>query len=114
MKPLGKIITKHLKMLVGILSCIIYLCLLHIFLETILFSDEKVQLSNQVYDLVARYLRRLDQETHKFKLELEADHSGITEILEKREYMKKIRMYLLCIFITFDFMTSQMSLQYDL
>ena len=31
-----------------------------------------------------RYLRKLDQELHKFKLELEADNRGITEILEKR------------------------------
>ena len=31
-----------------------------------------------------RYLRKLDQELHKFKMELEADNSGITEILERR------------------------------
>lgn len=47
-------------------------------------ADEKVQLSSQMYDLVERYLRRLDSELHKFKCELEADHNGITEILEKR------------------------------
>lgn len=40
-----------------------------------------------MYDLVNRYLRRLDQETQKFKLELEADDSGITEILEKSMYI---------------------------
>jgi inhibitor of growth protein 3 len=38
-----------------------------------------------MYDLVDRYLRRLDQELHKFKMELEADNRGITEVLEKRE-----------------------------
>nr|BAN21218.1 conserved hypothetical protein [Riptortus pedestris] len=54
--------------------------------KTLEDADEKVQLANQMYDLVARYLRRLDQETHKFKLELEADNSGITEILEKRSH----------------------------
>lgn len=43
-----------------------------------------MQLSNQMYDLVERYLRKLDSELFKFKLELEADHNGITEILEKR------------------------------
>lgn len=32
---------------------------------------------------VDRYLRRLDQELQKFKMELEADNAGITEILEK-------------------------------
>uniref|UniRef100_A0A1B6LU34 Inhibitor of growth protein n=1 Tax=Graphocephala atropunctata TaxID=36148 RepID=A0A1B6LU34_9HEMI len=47
-------------------------------------ADEKVQLSNQLYDLVTMYLRRLEQECHKFKMELEADRAGITEILEKR------------------------------
>lgn len=38
-----------------------------------------------MYDLVDRYLRRLDQELHKFKMELEADNRGITEVLEKRK-----------------------------
>lgn len=47
-------------------------------------ADEKVQLANQMYDLVERYLRRLDSELFNFKCELEADHNGITEILEKR------------------------------
>lgn len=47
-------------------------------------ADEKIQLANQMYDLVDRYLRRLDSELFKFKCELEADHNGITEILEKR------------------------------
>jgi len=47
-------------------------------------ADEKVQIANQIYDLIDRYLRRLDQELQKFKMELEADNAGITEILEKR------------------------------
>lgn len=47
-------------------------------------ADEKVHLASQMYDLVERYLRRLDSELYKFKCELEADHNGITEILEKR------------------------------
>lgn len=47
-------------------------------------SDEKEQLSNQIYELVDRYLRRLDTELLKFKCELEADNQGITELLEKR------------------------------
>uniref|UniRef100_A0A182NVQ1 Inhibitor of growth protein N-terminal histone-binding domain-containing protein n=1 Tax=Anopheles dirus TaxID=7168 RepID=A0A182NVQ1_9DIPT len=47
-------------------------------------SDEKIQLAAQMYDLVERYLRRLDTELFKFKCELEADHNGITEVLEKR------------------------------
>jgi len=52
--------------------------------KTLEDADEKVHLANQMYDLVDRYLRRLDQELHKFKMELEADNKGITEILEKR------------------------------
>lgn len=47
-------------------------------------ADEKVHLANQVYELVDKYLRRLDTELHKFKCELEADNKGITEVLEKR------------------------------
>ncbi|CAF4930711.1 unnamed protein product [Pieris macdunnoughi] len=52
--------------------------------KTLEEADEKVTLSNQMYDLVDRYLRRLDTELHKFKCELEADNKGITELLEKR------------------------------
>ncbi|XP_054280437.1 inhibitor of growth protein 3-like [Macrosteles quadrilineatus] len=52
--------------------------------KTLEDADEKVQLANHMHDLVSRYLRRLEQETHKFKMELEADNMGITEILEKR------------------------------
>ncbi|PSN48355.1 Inhibitor of growth protein 3 [Blattella germanica] len=52
--------------------------------KTLEDADEKVHLANQMHDLVERYLRRLDQELHKFKMELEADNKGITEVLEKR------------------------------
>lgn len=52
--------------------------------KTIEEADEKMALANQMYDLVDRYLRRLDTELHKFKCELEADNKGITELLEKR------------------------------
>ncbi|MEQ2192617.1 hypothetical protein XENOCAPTIV_014482, partial [Xenoophorus captivus] len=51
-------------------------------------ADEKVQLANQIYDLVDRHLRKLDQELAKFKMELEADNAGITEILERRERLQ--------------------------
>ncbi|XP_053205418.1 inhibitor of growth protein 3-like [Panonychus citri] len=47
-------------------------------------AEEKVELANQIYDLVEKYLKRLDSELQKFKMELEADNSGITEILERR------------------------------
>ena len=48
-------------------------------------ADEKVNIANQIFDLVERYLRKLDQELQKFKIELEADNAGITEVLEKRK-----------------------------
>merc|ERR1719158_1142808 len=47
-------------------------------------SQEKIQIAEESYSLVDRYLRKLDQELHKFQLELEADNRGITEVLEKR------------------------------
>ncbi|KAF7278868.1 inhibitor of growth family, member 3 [Rhynchophorus ferrugineus] len=52
--------------------------------KTLEDADEKVQLASTMYDLVDKYLRRLDSELHKFKCELEADNKGITEVLEKR------------------------------
>lgn len=52
--------------------------------KTLEEADEKVHLANQMYELVDKYLRRLDTELHKFKCELEADNKGITEVLEKR------------------------------
>jgi len=42
--------------------------------------------ANAVFFQVERHLRKLDQEVAKFKMELEADNAGITEILEKRAY----------------------------
>lgn len=36
---------------------------------------------------VDRHLRKLDQELAKFKMELEADNAGITEILERRKWL---------------------------
>merc|ERR1719204_2251576 len=47
-------------------------------------AGEKVALAEDSYSLVDKYMRKLDQELLKFKLELEADNSGITQILEKR------------------------------
>ncbi len=47
-------------------------------------AEEKVNIASQIYDLVDRHLRKLDQELSKFKMELEADNAGITEILEQR------------------------------
>lgn len=37
-------------------------------------------------DSMAKYMRRLDQDLMKFKMELEADNCGITEIIEKSTF----------------------------
>jgi len=42
---------------------------------------------------VERHLRKLDQEVAKFKMELEADNAGITEILEKSVYRDLLATY---------------------
>lgn len=54
------------------------------YLKVVEESKEKIQIAEESYGLVDRYLRKLDQELHKFQLELEADNRGITEVLEKR------------------------------
>lgn len=41
-----------------------------------------------MHELMTKYMRRLDHELHKFKMELEADNSGITGLIEKSK--KKI------------------------
>jgi len=46
-------------------------------------ASDKIQVAEDCYGLVDRYLRKLDEELLKFKLELEADNRGITEVLEK-------------------------------
>lgn len=45
---------------------------------------------------VDRHLRKLDQELAKFKMELEADNAGITEILERREWHLSITFFVVC------------------
>lgn len=45
-------------------------------------ADDKIKIANQLYDLIEKYLKKLDQEIQKFKMELEADNAGITSKLE--------------------------------
>lgn len=52
--------------------------------ETMRYADDKVQIAGQMHDILIKLVQRLDTELEKFKLELEADHAGITEELEKR------------------------------
>ena len=51
--------------------------------KVIVEASDKIQVAEECYSLVDRYLRKLDEELHKFKMELEADNRGITEVLEK-------------------------------
>lgn len=46
-------------------------------------ADDKIQITDQLYELIEKYLKKLDVELQKFKLELEADHAGITSKLEQ-------------------------------
>lgn len=45
--------------------------------------DAKLQIANDMQKLLSKYINRLDLELQGFKTELEADKSGITEIIEK-------------------------------
>ncbi|PAA54883.1 hypothetical protein BOX15_Mlig016269g2, partial [Macrostomum lignano] len=47
-------------------------------------SDEKLQLAKQLLETVSRLKRKLGMEVEKFKLELEADHAGVTSSIEDR------------------------------
>ena len=44
------------------------------------WTGEGTSRPNNCLNFLARYLRKLDQELHKFQLELEADNRGITEV----------------------------------
>lgn len=52
--------------------------------EIIGFADGKIKVAIDMQNLLLKLTQRLDNELEKFKLELEADHAGITEELEKR------------------------------
>lgn len=54
-----------------------------------------------MHDLMSKYLRRLDHELHKFKMELEADNSGITGLIEKSKvyFCKKLQWVFIIYYI---------------
>lgn len=52
--------------------------------RTVKDADEKLQLADQTSEIMVKLIQKLDGELEKFKLELEADHAGITEQLERR------------------------------
>lgn len=48
------------------------------------FAEGKIEIASEMQVIIQKLAQRLDTELEKFKLELEADHAGITEELEKR------------------------------
>lgn len=52
--------------------------------KTSKYVDDKVSITTQTHDIMIKLVDRLNGELEKFKLELEADHAGITEQLERR------------------------------
>jgi hypothetical protein len=53
-------------------------------------TTTKMNLANESHEFVERYYKKLENDLNKFKMELEADYSGLTEILENRMLMKFI------------------------
>lgn len=62
-----------------------FFCLLFLIIHIwhLLILEDKVQLAGDMHELMTKYMRRLDHELNKFKMELEADNSGITGLIEK-------------------------------
>jgi membrane protein involved in colicin uptake len=54
-------------------------------------TTAKINLANESHDIVERYYKKLENDLNKFKMELEADYSGITETLEKRMFIQIIK-----------------------
>lgn len=50
-------------------------------------TTAKINLASESHDIVERYFKKLESDLNKFKMELEADYSGITETLEKRRLL---------------------------
>jgi len=61
-----------------------------------LILDTKLQLANEMQKLLSKYINRLDLELQGFKNELEADKSGITEIIEKSNSLINIIFIVVC------------------
>lgn len=56
-------------------------------------TTAKINLANESHDIVERYYKKLENDLNKFKMELEADYSGITETLEKRKFISIIKYF---------------------
>lgn len=53
-------------------------------------TNTKINLANESHDFVEKYFKKLENDLHKFKMELEADYAGVTEMLEKRRRLYKM------------------------
>lgn len=47
-------------------------------------------------NLISKYIKRLDIELHRFKIELEADKSGITQLIEKSTSLINKIFFVIC------------------
>lgn len=54
-------------------------------------TTKKINLANDSQEIVERYSKKLENDLHKFKMELEADYAGVTESLEKRRRKNRRR-----------------------
>ena len=52
--------------------------------ELLKITNAKIRLANESHEVVEKYFKKLENDLHKFKMELEADYAGLSEILEKR------------------------------
>jgi len=58
--------------------------------------DVKLQIASDMQKLLLKYINRLDLELQGFKNELEADKSGITEIIEKSNCLINLIFIVVC------------------
>jgi len=58
--------------------------------QLIEITTKKIHLANESHDFIERYYKKLQNDLQKFKMELEADYSGLTEILEKRMFISSL------------------------
>lgn len=53
---------------------------------------------NKMHGLLSKYMKRLDNDILKFKTDLEANNSGITDIIEKSKHLK-LNLFLMLPFL---------------
>lgn len=58
--------------------------------------DSKIQVAIDMQNLISKYIKRLDIELHGFKIELESDKSGITQLIEKSTSLINKIFFVIC------------------